>query len=129
MGRKQYKVGKDFEEQLCWLLSDNGYYVIYNEKGIEGSQPADIIAIKDNIATLIECKNLENKTGIFNLNRLEANQWLAYKRLKETHNSNMIVAIKWDNNIYFINFDLLQFFNKSIDLKKIEPNIKGGKNE
>ena len=32
MGRKQYKVGKDFEEELCWLLSNNGYYVIYNEK-------------------------------------------------------------------------------------------------
>ena len=123
MGRKQYKLGKDFEEQLCWWLSSNGYYVIYNEKGMSGSQAADIVAIKNNVATLIECKNLENKTGIFNLNRLEANQWLAYKHLKETHNSNMIVAIKWDNKVYFINFDLLQFFDKSIDLKKIEPNI------
>lgn len=123
MGRKQYKLGKDFEEQLCWWLSGNGYYVIYNEKGMSGSQPADIIAIKNNIATLIECKHLENKTGIFNLSRLEANQFLAYKKFKEKNNTNMIVAIKWDNKVYFINFDLLQFFDKSIDLKKIEPNI------
>jgi len=105
---------------IMWFITKNG---------ITGSQPCDVIAIKNNIATLIECKNLENKTGVFNLNRLEANQWLAYKRLKETHNSNMIIAIKWNNNIYFINFDLLHFFNKSIDLKKIEPNIEGGKNE
>ena len=94
------------------------------KNGISGSQPCDVIAIRDNVATLIECKNLENKTGVFNLNRLEANQWLAYKRLKETHNSNMIIAIKWNNKIWFINFDLLQFFNKSIDLKKIKPNIE-----
>ena len=32
MGLKQYKVGKSFEEKLCWHLSNDGYYVIYNEK-------------------------------------------------------------------------------------------------
>lgn len=94
------------------------------KNGISGSQPADIIAIKNNIATLIECKNLGNKTGVFNFNRIEANQFLAYKKFKEKNNTNMIIAIKWDNKVYFINFDLLQFFNKSIDLKTIEPNIK-----
>ena len=124
MGKKQYEVGKIFEEELCWWLSNNGYYVIYNEKGIAGSQAADIVAIKNNIATLIECKNLENTTGLFNFERLEANQWKAYKKFKEKHNTNMIIAIKWNDKIYFINFDLLQFFDKSIDLKKIEPNIK-----
>ena len=95
------------------------------KSGVSGSQPVDVVAIKNNIATLIECKNLDNKTGNFNLNRLEANQWKAYEKFKNTNNTNMIIAIKWNNNIYFINFDLLQFFNKSIDLKKIEPNIKG----
>ncbi len=127
MGKKQYELGKSFEEQLCWYLSDNGYYVMYNEKGITGSQPCDIIAIKNNIATLIECKNLESKSGIFNLNRIEANQIQAYKRLKLTDNSNMVLAICWNDNVYYINFDLLQFFDKSIDLKKIEPNEKGWK--
>lgn len=61
MGLKSYKNGKKFEEQLCEHCCKNGYYVIYNEKGITGSQPADIIIIKDNIATLIECKNLSSK--------------------------------------------------------------------
>lgn len=93
------------------------------KNGMSGSQPADIVAIKNNIATLIECKNLENKTGIFNFNRIEANQFLAYRSFKAKKNTNMIIAIKWDNKVYFINFDLLQFFDKSIDLKKIEPNI------
>jgi len=93
------------------------------KSGISGSQNCDIIAIRNNIATLIECKNLENKSGLFNLNRVEANQWSAYKTLKSRQNSNMILAILWNNNIYFVNFDLLQFFDKSIDLKKIEPNI------
>ena len=94
------------------------------KNGVTGSQPVDIVAIKNNIATLIECKNLENTSGKFPLSRIESNQWLAYKKLKECHNSNMTLAIYWNNNIYFVNFDLLQFFNKSIDLKTLEPNIK-----
>ena len=94
------------------------------KSGVTGSQPADIVAIKNNIATLIECKNLDNKSGKFPLSRIESNQWLAYKKLKECHNSNMVLSILWDNKIYFVNFDLLQFFNKSIDLKTLEPNIK-----
>lgn len=94
------------------------------KSGVTGSQPADIVAIKNNIATLIECKNLDNKSGKFPLSRIESNQWLAYKKLKECHNSNMALAIYWNDNVYFVNFDLLQFFNKSIDLKTLEPNIK-----
>jgi len=32
MGKKQYQLGKSFEENLCWYLFKEGYYVIYNEK-------------------------------------------------------------------------------------------------
>lgn len=35
----------------------------------------------------------------------------------------MILAILWNNNVYFIDFGLLQFYNKSIDLKQFTPNI------
>ena len=126
MSKKQYDLGKKFEEELCWYLSNNKYYVIYNEKGIEGSQPCDVIAIKNNIATLIECKNLENKSGIFNFNRIEANQFLAYKKFSEK-NSNFLLAILWNDNLYLIDFGLIQFYDKSIDLKSFEPNLKGWK--
>ena len=104
MGKKQYEVGKSFEEELCWWLSQQGYYVIYNEKGISGSQCCDIVAINNNIATLIECKNLENKNGIFNFDRLEANQFMAYNKFKEKHNTNMIIAIKWNRKCIFHQF-------------------------
>lgn len=38
MGLKQYKVGKSFEEELCWWFRENGYYPEYHEKSISGSQ-------------------------------------------------------------------------------------------
>lgn len=127
MGKTSYTNGKNFEEMLCQYLAENDYYVIYNEKGITGSQCCDIIAIKDNIATMIECKNLDNKSGKFPLNRIEANQHLAYKHSRECRNNNFILAINWNGDIYFIDFGILQFFDKYIDLSKLDCSIPASK--
>lgn len=124
MGKKSYENGKKFEEELCNFFANRHYYVVYNNKGISGSQPFDILIIRDNVCFAIECKNLENKNGIFNIDRIEENQLLAYNRFLECRNHNFILAILWNNNVYFVNFDLLEYYKKSIDLKQIEPNIK-----
>lgn len=124
MGIKSQKNGKKFEEELCNFFSKQGFYVIYNERNSSGAQPVDIVISKNNIITLVEAKNLENKNGRFTLDRVEENQRLAYKKFKKCNNSNMILAIKWNNSVYFIDFGLLQFVDKSIDLKLIKPNIE-----
>lgn len=124
MGKTSYTNGKKFEEMLCQYLAEKDYYVIYNEKGITGSQCCDIIAIKNNFAYMIEAKNLDNKSGRFPLSRIEANQHLAYKRARACGNDNFILAIYWEEHgIYFIDFGILQFFDKHIDLSKIDPTI------
>ena len=93
------------------------------KNGATGSQPCDLIAIKNNFARLIECKNLDNTSGRFDLNRIEANQWLSHKKYKECNNSAFELAVLWNGSVYFINFDLLKNFDKSIDLKLIQPDI------
>ena len=123
MGKQSQINGKNFEIQLCWWLRKNGYYPEYHEKSASGSQNGDITAIKDNIAYKIECKNLESSTGRFPLSRIEANQTLSYKAFKECGNSNYILAIRWGNNVYFIDFGLVQFYDKSIPLKDLDPTI------
>lgn len=97
----------------------NGYFVIYNEKGIVGSQCCDIIAIKNNIPMLIECKNLKNKNGIFPISRIEQNQISACRKFCQCGNSIFILAINWKENIYFFHLDkILNSKIKNIDLKK-----------
>ena len=123
MGKTSQENGKTFEIQLCWWLRKNGYYPEYHEKSASGSQNGDITAIKDNIAYKIECKNLENSTGRFPLSRIEMNQTLSYKAFKECGNSNYILAIRWGDNVYFIDFGLVQFYDKSIPLKDLDPTI------
>lgn len=96
MGKQAQINGKVFEQKLCRHFSKQGYYVLYMEKGITGSQACDIVIIKHNIATLIEAKNLDNQTGIFNLDRVEQNQRLAYSKFKSCKNSNYVLAINWN---------------------------------
>lgn len=124
MGLKSQKNGKKFEEELCWWFRKNGFYPEYHEKSVSGSQNGDITAIKNNIAFKIEAKNLDNSTGRFPLDRIEQNQSLAYKAFRECGNSNYVIAVKWNNNVYFIDFGILQFFSKSIPLSNLEPSVK-----
>lgn len=62
MGRKSQINGKNFEMQLCNYFAKKGYFCVYNNRGNAGEQPCDIIIIKDNIATLVEAKNLDNQS-------------------------------------------------------------------
>ena len=62
MGLKSKINGSKLELKLCNWFSKQGYYVVYNEKGISGSQPCDIVIIKNNVATLVEVKNLDNQS-------------------------------------------------------------------
>lgn len=61
-------LGNSFETELCNLLSVNGFWV-HNFASKSEGQPADIIAVKDQKAYLIDCKVCTNNT--FPLSRIE----------------------------------------------------------
>lgn len=113
------KIGNDFEKELAKILSNNGFWVLLvTPKGYINSQPMDIIASKNNIFYGFECKTLHSRYKRFPLKRLEQNQILTYKKLKETGNNNYYLVIKWNNEtIYFIPFDEIDLKQKSILLE------------
>ncbi len=112
------KLGNDFEQEYAKILSEKGYWVlIVTPKGYINSQPMDIVAAKDNIIYCFECKTLHSKYKRFPLKRLEQNQILAYKKLKQTGNDNYYLVVKWnDREIYQIPFSKIDFKQKSIEL-------------
>lgn len=114
------KIGNTFEKELANILAKKGYWVlIVTPKGYINSQPMDIIAGKDNTLYCFECKTLHSKNKRFPLNRLEQNQILAYKKLKQTGNDNYFLVVKWnDEEIYQIPFSKIDFRQKSIELIK-----------
>lgn len=53
------KLGNDFESEFCKILSEHGYWC-HNMAQNAAGQPADVIAVKDTIAYLIDCKVCSN---------------------------------------------------------------------
>ena len=49
------KLGNSFEAELCEILFENGFWV-HNLAQNQAGQPADIIAARNKVAYLIDCK-------------------------------------------------------------------------
>lgn len=101
-------------------LAKLNYWCTYIEnESHSGGQACDVIAGKDGRIWAIDCKTLNNKNGLFPLERVEQNQLFAYKRFKKCGNENFFLAILWNNNVYFVPMSIILFEEKSIDLKTI----------
>lgn len=121
-------LGNKFEKDFADFLSKKGCWVHFIEGAAHtGSQPCDIISIRGDCMQLYDCKTLSNKNGLFPLSRVEENQRLAFKRFRECQNtkSTFALAILWNDDVYFVDFDNIDFTQKSIDLKKLFPFIRG----
>lgn len=93
------KMGNGFEDELCAILFSYGYWS-HNLKQNNSGQPADVIAVKNKKAYLIDCKVCSNNT--FVLRRVEENQDLAMELWNECGNGIGWFAMKLRNQIYMI---------------------------
>lgn len=115
------KLGNSFENELCGLLADNGWWS-HNLAQNQIGQPADVIAVKNNIAVLIDCKVCQNNR--FPLSRIEGNQEGAMTLWEARGNAYCAFAMRLnDGNIFMVDFDELSMLElhgiKSLSEKEI----------
>lgn len=95
-------VGNAFEQELCDLLFENGFWS-HNLKQDNSGQPADVIAARNGKAHLIDCKDCSAKG--FDLRRVEENQVTAMTLWKECGNGQGWFALKIPTgDIYMLPF-------------------------
>lgn len=94
------KLGNDFEQELCDILSGYGFWV-HNLAMNKSGQPADIIAVRNKVAYLIDAKVVSTKQG-FALSRVEDNQDLAMDIWNEKGNGQGWFALKVKDKIFMI---------------------------
>lgn len=95
------KLGNAFEQELCEKLSENGFWVHCLTQNKAG-QPADIIAVRNKQAYLIDAKVVSSTRG-FALSRVEENQDLAMDLWNQRGNGQGWFALKLPTNeIYMI---------------------------
>ena len=93
-------LGNNFEIELCEKLSEYGFWV-HPLNVNKAGQPADILAVKNKAAYLIDAKVCSSKG--FALSRVEENQELAMTLWNERGNGQGWFALKVPTNeIYMI---------------------------
>ena len=95
------KLGNDFEKELSEILYDAGYWVHLLNQNKNG-QPADIIAVKNGKAYLIDAKVCMYE--VFPFRRIEENQHLSMDMWIECGNIDPYFALKARNEIYMVSY-------------------------
>lgn len=91
MGTSNKALGNAFEQELCELLAKHGFWT-HNMAMNKSGQPADIIAVMNTRAHLIDAKVCSSRG--FALSRMEENQDLAMELWKECGNGHGWFALK-----------------------------------
>ena len=99
------KLGNDFEQELCEILADAGYWV-HNFANRKNGQPADIIAVKNGKAYLIDAKVCMYE--VFPFRRIEDNQRLSMGLWIECGNTTPYFALKARNEIYMVSYEFIK---------------------
>lgn len=114
------KLGNKFEKKLSEILYNAGYWVHLLNQNKNG-QPADLIAVKNKKAYLIDAKvcSLEK----FAFKRVEENQRLSMQMFIECGNTTPYFALKARNEIYMLSYktirDLIKQGKKQLDFAEI----------
>lgn len=110
MSQNNKKMGSTFEQELCERLSEYGFWVhVLNAN--KAGQPADIIAVRNKTAHLIDAKVCSTRG--FALSRMEENQELAMELWKECGNGQGWFALKVPTGeIYMIPLICIQGYKR-----------------
>lgn len=113
MGMKCNKtVGNGFETKFCEILSEDGFWAHNMAQKSEG-QPADIIAVRNNIGYLIDCKVC--KSDWFTASRIEPNQHSAMTLWADQGNENgwFALLLEETDEIWMLSYEVLASYGDS----------------
>ena len=96
------KLGTMFEREMCGLLAKDGWWVHFISPKENGSQPFDVIAVRNSVAIAIDCKTCASK--IFSFDRLEDNQIMAFEKWLACGNPMPIIAVKYKDRVITLTY-------------------------
>ena len=100
------KIGTEFECEFVQMLANRGYWVHFINPDRTGSQPFDVIAVKNGRAYAFDCKTCSTKR--FSIDRLEDNQVLAFEKWISCGNTQPMIAIKYRNQVKIVYYSDLK---------------------
>lgn len=113
------KLGNTFEEELCEILCQHGFWA-HNMAQKAAGQPADVIAVRSKTPYLIDCKVCSRDK--FPLSRIEENQHLSMEFWEMCGNDDGWFALKVSEGIIMIPYQTLvnlSYRQSTLNLKDI----------
>lgn len=121
MNNKQ--AGNNFEKEFCEQLASDGFWAHFMG-GNKNGQPADIIAVRNERAYLIDAKDCENDRFVFS--RIEDNQDSAMRLWELCGNNQGLFALRTSEGVYMLPYGRIQAFQafgyKSMNMLQITFN-------
>ena len=99
------RAGNKFEREFCEQLASDGFWAHFMG-GNRNGQPADIIAVKDEIAYLIDAKDC--KHDMFDFRRIEDNQDMAMIKWEMCGNNQGLFALNTSKGVYMLRYGVVQ---------------------
>ena len=119
MDNKQ--AGNEFEKEFCEMLAIDGFWSHFMG-GNRNGQPADIIAVRNKKAYLIDAKDCKNDR--FVLSRIEDNQHMAMRCWEICGNNQGLFALNTSKGVYMLTYGIVQVLEmadiKSLNMQSIE---------
>ena len=103
MNNKQ--AGNRFERDFCEQLASDGFWVHFMG-GSKNGQPADIIAVRNEVAYLIDAKDCKN--DVFEFRRIEDNQDMAMIKWEMCGNNQGLFALNTSEGVYMLPYGRVQ---------------------
>ena len=110
------RLGMTFEKRVVNMLMEGGYWVHFISPDSRGAQPFDIIAAKDGVAVVGDCKT--SKDHIFRIGRLEENQKMAFEKWVACGNTEPVIFVEYKGDVKMISYCDLKKTGR-IDLDEI----------
>ena len=99
------KLGNNFESAFCKILFEEGFWC-HNLAQNQAGQPADVIAVRNGKAYLIDCKFCTNNK--FQFSRLEENQQTAMTLWENCNNGEGWFALSLnDGRVFMLPYNLM----------------------
>ena len=123
MNNKQ--AGNNFEREFCEQLARDKFWAHFMG-GSKNGQPADIIAVRNEHAYLIDAKDCQNDR--FVLSRIENNQDMAMRYWEMCGNNQGLFALNTSRGVYMLPYGVVQVLElagvKSLDMLDIKKHCK-----
>ena len=118
MAMNNKQAGNKFEREFCEQLASDGFWAHFMG-GSKNGQPADIIAVRNEEAYLIDAKDCQN--DIFRFSRIENNQDTAMRYWEMCGNNQGLFALNTSEGIYMLPYGKVQAL-QCVGIKQLNIN-------